>query len=98
MLTNDKQSKLNHTETVSSLQAFRKRHGDAQRIHGTLAAQPTTVDFAHYRSVLKNQGVIDDAEKLLKEFKPKTYDVSVQVKAIDEFEAKAVRQNLIFLI
>jgi F-type H+-transporting ATPase subunit d len=75
---------------VSSLQAFRKRHADAQRIHGTLSQQPTTVDFEHYRSVLKNQNIVTDAEKLLKEFKPTTYDVSAHVKAIDEFEAKAV--------
>jgi F-type H+-transporting ATPase subunit d len=34
--------------------------------------------------------VVADAEKLLKEFKPATYDVSAHVKAIDEFETKAV--------
>ncbi|CCA71796.1 probable F1Fo-ATP synthase subunit 7, mitochondrial [Serendipita indica DSM 11827] len=81
---------VSEKKTVSSLQAFRKRHGDAQRIHGTLASQPTTVDFAHYRSVLKNQAIVDEAEKLLKDFKPKTYDVSSHIKAIDQFEEKAV--------
>ncbi|PVG01003.1 mitochondrial ATP synthase [Serendipita vermifera] len=77
-------------ETVASLQAFRKRHADAQRIHGQLSSQPTTVDFAHYRSVLKNQNIVNEAEKLLKDFKPATYDVSQHVKAIEQFEEKAV--------
>ena len=78
-------------ETIAALQAFRKRHADAQRIHSQLSAQPTTVDLAHYRSVLKNKAVVDEAEKLLKDFKPVTYDVSAHIKAIEAFEAKAVR-------
>lgn len=78
-------------ETVASLQAFRKRHGDAQRIHGQLSAQPTNVDFQHYRSILKNQNIVNEAENLLKGFKPTTYDVNTHIKAIEEFEAKAVR-------
>ncbi|EIN10786.1 ATP synthase d subunit [Punctularia strigosozonata HHB-11173 SS5] len=77
-------------ETVASLQAFRKRHADAQRLAATAAAQPTTIDFAYYRSVLKNKAVVDEAEKTLKEFKPVTYDVSAHIKAIETFEAKAV--------
>ncbi|KAF9535067.1 ATP synthase d subunit [Crepidotus variabilis] len=77
-------------ETISSLQAFRKRHADAVRISTNQSTQPTTVDFAHYRSVLKNQAVIDEAEKLVKDFKPVTYDVNAHVKAIETFEAKAV--------
>ncbi|OBZ71814.1 ATP synthase subunit d, mitochondrial [Grifola frondosa] len=40
---------------------------------------------AHPRSA-----VIDDAEKLLREFKPVTYDVSSHIKAIETFEVKAV--------
>jgi len=77
-------------ETVAALQAFRKRHMDAQRIQSTYAAQPVTVDLEHYRSVLKNKAVVDEAEKILKEFKPVTYDVSTHLKAIETFEAKAV--------
>ncbi|OCH95888.1 ATP synthase d subunit, partial [Obba rivulosa] len=79
-------------ETIASLQAFRKRHGDAQRIHAQYAAQPTTVDLAHYRAVLKNKAVVDDAERLLREFKPVTYDVGAHIKAIEVFESKAVAQ------
>jgi hypothetical protein len=56
-----------------------------------LGEQPTTVDFSHYRSVLKNQAVIDEIEKRFKEFKPATYDVSRQLKAIEAFEVEAVK-------
>ncbi|KAJ3527273.1 hypothetical protein NMY22_g9849 [Coprinellus aureogranulatus] len=77
-------------ETIAAVQAFRKRHADAQRVHNHFAGQPTTVDFAHYRSVLKNKAIVDEAEKLLKDFKPTTYDVSATLKAIETFEAKAV--------
>lgn len=79
------------TETIASLQAFRKRNADAQLINAQLKAQPTNVDFAHYRSVLKNKAVVDEAEKTFKDFKPVTYDVSAHVKAIEAFEVKAVR-------
>ena len=81
---------LNTTETIASLQAFRKRHADAQRIQAQLASQPTTVDLEHYRSVLRNKAVVDEAEKILRDFKPVTYDVNAQIKAIEAFEAKAV--------
>ncbi|KAJ3483715.1 hypothetical protein NLI96_g6132 [Meripilus lineatus] len=77
-------------ETVAALQAFRKRHMDAQRIHAQLSAQPTTVDLSHYRSVLKNKAIVDEAEKILQDFKPVTYDVSSHIKAIETFETKAV--------
>ncbi|KAH8986331.1 ATP synthase d subunit [Lactarius akahatsu] len=77
-------------ETVAALQAFRKRHSEAQRIAGQLNAQPTTVDLAHYRSVLKNKAVVDEVEKVLRDFKPVTYDVSAHIKAIETFETKAV--------
>lgn len=79
-----------YPETVAALQAFRKRHADAQRIHSQLSSQPATVDLAHYRSILKNKAIVDDAEKLLNGFKPVTYDVNTHVKAIETFEAKAV--------
>ncbi|EPQ59517.1 mitochondrial ATP synthase [Gloeophyllum trabeum ATCC 11539] len=77
-------------ETVAAVQAFRKRHADAQRVHAQYASQPTTVDIAHYRSILKNKAVVDEVEKQLKDFKPVTYDVSAQLKAIETFESKAI--------
>jgi F-type H+-transporting ATPase subunit d len=63
-------------------------------VHHVQSTQPTTVDFAHYRSVLKNKAIVDQAEKLLKDFKPVSYDSSAHVKAIETFEAKAVRPSL----
>ena len=78
------------TETVAALQAFRKRHADAQRIQSQFASQPTTVDLAHYRSIIKNKAIVDEAEKLLNDFKPVTYDVNTHIKAIETFETKAV--------
>ncbi|KAK9449062.1 uncharacterized protein V1518DRAFT_417063 [Limtongia smithiae] len=76
--------------TAASLQTFRKRNEDARRHVAELSAQPTTVDFAYYRSVLKNTAVIAEIETAFKKFTPVTYDVSAQLKAIDGFEAKAM--------
>lgn len=78
-------------QTVASLQAFKKRNEDARRKIQQLSEQATTVDFAQYRSSLKNQAVVDEIEKRFKAFKPVTYDVSRQLKAIDAFEVQAVK-------
>jgi F-type H+-transporting ATPase subunit d len=78
-------------QTVSSLQAFKKRNEDVRRKVQHLSEQPTTVDFSQYRSVLKNQAIVDEIEKRFNAFKPVTYDVSRQLKAIDAFEAEAVK-------
>jgi hypothetical protein len=56
-----------------------------------LSEQPTTVDFAHYRSILKNQAVVDQIENHFKTFKPASYDVNRQIKAIETFEAQAIK-------
>jgi hypothetical protein len=56
-----------------------------------LSEQPQTVDFSHYRSILKNQAVVDEIERSFSSFKPKTYDVSRQIKAIEAFEGQAVK-------
>ena len=77
-------------ETIASLQAFRKRHGEAQRVQAQYPSQPTTVDLEHYRSILKNKAIVDEAAKLLKDFKPVTYDVNAHIKAIETFETSAV--------
>lgn len=78
--------------TTAAVQTFRKRADDARRHLTALKNQKTDVDFGHYKSVLKNQEIVNQAEKILREFKPVTYDVSSQLKAIDAFEAKAVEQ------
>lgn len=78
-------------QTVASLQAFKKRNEDARRRVTMLSEQPQKVDFAHYRSVLKNQAIVDEIEKHFSSFKPVTYDVGRQIKAIEAFEAQAVK-------
>ncbi|KAI1320420.1 hypothetical protein F5Y16DRAFT_417443 [Xylariaceae sp. FL0255] len=78
-------------QTVASLQAFKQRNENARRKVQMLSEQPTTVDFAHYRSVLKNQAVVDEIEKRFASFKPQTYDVNRQLKAIEAFEIEAVK-------
>lgn len=72
------------------MQAFRNRNESARRDNGSLQQASTTVNFSHYRSVLKNQEIVDKLEKTVKDFKPATYDVAAQLKAIDQFQGKAV--------
>lgn len=78
-------------QTVASLQAFKKRNEDARRRVALLSEQPQKVDFAYYRSILKNQSVVDDIENHFKNFKPQTYDVGRQIKAIEAFEQQAIK-------
>jgi len=78
-------------QTVASLQAFKKRNEDARRRVQVLSEQPQKVDFQQYRSALKNQVVIDEIENHFKSFKPATYNVGRQIKAIEVFEAEAVK-------
>ncbi|KAK4548306.1 ATP synthase d subunit [Oleoguttula mirabilis] len=77
--------------TAQALQTFKKRNDDARRRVQLLSAQAQTVDFSHYRSLLKNQAVIDDIEKQVSGFQIKKYDVGRQIKAIEAFEAQAVK-------
>jgi hypothetical protein len=76
---------------VASLHAFKQRNDDARRKLSALQEMPTTLDFAHYRSVLKNQAIVDEIEKRFAAFKPATYDVGRQLKAIDAFEVEALK-------
>ncbi|PSR90729.1 hypothetical protein BD289DRAFT_430373 [Coniella lustricola] len=78
-------------QTVASLQAFKARNDNIRRKVQQLSELPTTVDFSAYRSQLKNQAVVDEIEKRFKAFKPATYDVNRQLKAIDAFQAEAVK-------
>jgi len=77
-------------ETINALQAFRGRHDAALRVNAQLKESKATVDFEHYKSVLKNQEIVTQLQKQLTDYKPTDYDVTVQLKAIDAFEAKAV--------
>ncbi|KAJ5709773.1 ATP synthase subunit d [Penicillium malachiteum] len=78
-------------QTAASLLSFKKRNDDARRKVQVLSEQPQTVDFASYRKILKNQAIVDEIENHFKNFKPASYDVSRQLKAIDAFEAQAVQ-------
>ncbi|KAL8728710.1 MAG: hypothetical protein Q9166_005197 [cf. Caloplaca sp. 2 TL-2023] len=77
--------------TATSLQAFKKRNDDARRKLAALQQQPQTVDFSKYRSTLNNTAVVDEIERHFKQFKPVTYDVGRQLKAIEAFEGQAVK-------
>lgn len=77
--------------TATALQAFKQRNDDARRKVQVLSEQPTSIDFQHYRSKLKNQQIVDEIERQFKAFKPQTYDVGRQIKAIEAFEAQAVK-------
>lgn len=83
--------------TLAQISAFRKRADDAKRQLAQLKQQNTDVDFAHYNKVLRNKDVVSQAQKILSEFKPVTYDVQAQLKAIDAFESKAVSIRPLFL-
>merc|ERR1711939_487756 len=78
--------------TATALANFKKRNDEARRRVQVLSGQPTTVDFGHYRSVLKNTAVIDEIEQYFKTFQPKTYDVNKQIKAIESLE-QALNDN-----
>lgn len=78
-------------QTAAALQAFKQRNENARRRLAALQEQQTTVDFARYKGVLKNRAVVDEVERRFREFKPATYDLQRQLKAIDAFEAEAVR-------
>lgn len=78
-------------QTAAGLQAFKKRNEDARRRVQVLSEQPQEIDFAHYRSILKNQTALNEIESYFKNFKPATYDVGRQIRAIEAFEAQAVK-------
>lgn len=77
--------------TANALVSFKKRNDDARRKIQQLSELHQTVDFTAYRSQLKNSAIIDSIEKEFKAFKPATYDVERQIKAIEAFEAQAVK-------
>jgi hypothetical protein len=78
-------------QTAASLQSFKKRNDEARRKVTVLSEQDQTVDFSHYRRILNNQAIVDEIENHFKSFKPASYDVNRQLKAIDAFEAQAVQ-------
>lgn len=78
-------------QTAAALLAFKKRNDDARRKINLLSSQPSSVDFADYRSKLKNTAIVDEIEGHFKTFKPVKYDLDRQLKSIEMFEAQAVQ-------
>lgn len=74
--------------TATALASFKKRNDDARRRVQVLSEQPQSVDFGHYRSILKNTKAVDEVEAGMKAFKIQTYDVSKQIKGIEAFEVR----------
>jgi F-type H+-transporting ATPase subunit d len=79
-------------ETVAALQAFRKRNDEARRAVSALKEQKTNIDFEHYRRILKNKGIVNEAEKVLESFKPVKVDLAAQMQVVETIETKAVRK------
>lgn len=77
-------------KTAAQLSAFKKRNDEARRQLFELKAQETSVDFEHYRSVLKNSSVVDKIEQSFKAYKPATLDSSKQLSTIEAFESQAI--------
>ncbi|KAF2479658.1 hypothetical protein BDY17DRAFT_318967 [Neohortaea acidophila] len=77
--------------TANALSVFKQRNDNARRRVQQLQEQPQSVDFAHYRQLLKNQDIVADIEKQVNGFQLKKYDVNRQIKAIEAFEAQAVK-------
>lgn len=77
-------------KTATQLSQFKKRNDEARRRLMELQAQPTTVDFEYYRSVLKNTEIVSKIETYFNSYNPVTVDVSKQLASIKEFESEAL--------
>lgn len=77
-------------KTAAQLTAFKKRNDEARRQLFELKAQETSVDFDHYRSVLKNSSVVDKIEQSFSSYKPVALDASKQLSTIEAFEKQAL--------
>lgn len=77
-------------ETISELQAFRARHSAASNRNAALKSTMPELDLEHYKSVLKDQSAVQNAQKVLSSFKPVDYDVSKWNEVVKSFEGKAV--------
>ncbi|KAL2912006.1 ATP synthase d subunit [Polyrhizophydium stewartii] len=77
-------------DTVAAVNAFRRRHADAAKAVRELKDHQVSIDIERYRAVLKNQKVVEEAERALKSFRPATVDLTDQLRVIETHEAKAV--------
>ncbi|KAJ1330694.1 hypothetical protein BSLG_009146 [Batrachochytrium salamandrivorans] len=77
-------------ETMASVNSFRRRHSDLLKTVTDLREHQVTIDFTRYKSVLKNQKVVEEAERAIKGFRPATVDLSEQLRMVADQEAKAI--------
>ncbi|CAB4256464.1 similar to Saccharomyces cerevisiae YKL016C ATP7 Subunit d of the stator stalk of mitochondrial F1F0 ATP synthase [Maudiozyma barnettii] len=77
-------------KTATELSSFKKRNDEARRQLLELQQQPATIEFDQYRSLLKNQAVIDQIERFCKAYTPVTIDSSKQIHTIESFQQHAL--------
>lgn len=77
-------------ETVAQVNAFRARHAAASTKNASLVSSTPTIDLARYKSILKDQSALQNAEKVLSSFKPVSYDLGKITGVVDAFESRAV--------
>jgi F-type H+-transporting ATPase subunit d len=80
------------TETLHELSTFRARHSAALTRAAALNASLPEIDLSHYKTVLKDQRAVHEAEKALSAFKPVGYEVDKWNGVVEAFEGKAVRR------
>ncbi|KTW27425.1 hypothetical protein T552_02403 [Pneumocystis carinii B80] len=78
------------SSVISSLFAFHQWNLNTRAKIGILEKQLQDIDFTYYRSILKNKSIVNQIEKDLKTFRPVKYRVNPQIKAIQQFETKAI--------
>lgn len=83
---------LTATETLSEVSTFRARHTAAATRNASLRSSAPQLDLAKYKSVLKDQSALQNAEKVLSSFKPVSYDLGKIQGVVDAFESRAVEQ------
>lgn len=55
-----------------------------------MKASTPNIDLSYYKGLLKDQSAVEQAEKVLREFKAVDYDVKKWDDAVSTFESKAV--------
>ena len=78
---------------AAALTAFRKRYDESERLLTQLREQDKPLEFGQYRQILRNQKIVDEAEKLWRDFKPSKVDVAKQLDVLNQVEAKAVSNH-----
>lgn len=76
-------------ETVASINAFRRRHTELQKLVTDLRDQnKQPINFDVYK--LKNKRVVEEAQRAWSGFKPAAYDLTTQLRVIGDHEGRAI--------